>query len=60
MNLVPIDYIIQATAYLALYKESAGKTYHLTDLNPCTDTEVYELFVGELYKKYQKVMYQCY
>ncbi|MFC9596595.1 SDR family oxidoreductase [Peribacillus butanolivorans] len=54
VNLVPIDYIIQATAYLALYKESAGKTYHLTDPNPCTATEVYELFVGELYKKKPK------
>lgn len=54
VNLVPIDYIIQATAFLALYKEGAGKTYHLTDPNPCTASEIYELFVAELYKKKPK------
>ncbi|MFJ7639264.1 SDR family oxidoreductase [Peribacillus sp. NPDC097206] len=54
VNLVPVDYIIQATAYLALYKEGVGKTYHLTDPSPCKATEIYELFVGELYKKKPK------
>ena len=54
VNLVPVDYIIQATAYLALYKDGVGKTYHLTDPNPCKATEIYELFVGELYKKKPK------
>ncbi|MCK1992718.1 SDR family oxidoreductase [Peribacillus muralis] len=54
VNLVPIDYIIQATAFLALYKEGAGKTYHLTDPNPCTASEIYELFVEELYNKKPK------
>ncbi|WP_285766388.1 SDR family oxidoreductase [Peribacillus sp. SI8-4] len=51
VNLVPIDYIIQATAFLALYKEGAGKTYHLTDPNPCTAREIYELFVAELHNQ---------
>lgn len=51
VNLVPIDYIIQATAYLALYKEGIGKTYHLTDPEPSTATEIYELFVNELFKR---------
>ncbi|WP_325048716.1 SDR family oxidoreductase [Peribacillus glennii] len=50
VNVVPVDYIIQATAYLALYKDGARKTYHLTDPDPLTATEIYELFVGELYK----------
>ncbi|MFJ7752176.1 SDR family oxidoreductase [Peribacillus muralis] len=54
VNLVPIDYIIQATAFLALYKEGAGKTYHLTDPSPYTASEIYELFVEELYKKKPK------
>lgn len=51
VNLVPIDYIIQATAYLALYKEGTGKTYHLTDPEPSTATEIYELFVKELFNR---------
>ncbi|RFU60159.1 SDR family oxidoreductase [Bacillus sp. V59.32b] len=54
VNMVPVDYIIQATSYLALYKEGAGKTYHLTDPNPHTATEIYELFVNELYKRKPK------
>lgn len=54
VNLVPVDFIIKATAYLALYKEGEGKTYHLTDPDPCTATEIYELFVQELYKKEPK------
>jgi hypothetical protein len=34
VNLVPIDYIIQATAYLSQLDQAAGKTYHLTDPPP--------------------------
>ena len=44
INLVPIDYIIQATAYLSLHDKGAGKTYHLTDPKPYTVTEVYQMF----------------
>ena len=51
VNLVPVDYIIQAAAHLALYKEGAGKTYHLTDPSPYKATEIYEMFVKELFKK---------
>lgn len=54
VNLVAIDYIIQAASYLALYKGGAGKTYHLTDPEPCTASEIYELFVGELFKRKPK------
>jgi hypothetical protein len=32
VNLVPIDYIIQAATYLSFFENGEGKTYHLTDL----------------------------
>ncbi|WP_153126101.1 SDR family oxidoreductase [Peribacillus tepidiphilus] len=54
INLVPVDFIIQATAFLALYEGAEGKTYHLTDPNPYTAEEIYEMFVRELYKKKPK------
>ncbi len=46
INLVPIDYIIQATAYLSLNDKGVGVTYHLTDPNPYTVTEVYRMFTS--------------
>lgn len=42
VNLVPQDYVIEATNYLAHHPESSGKTYHLTDPNPYTAKEIYE------------------
>lgn len=57
MNLVTIDYIIQATLSPALYNEGR-KTYHLTGPNPSKAREFYELFVDELYKKDQKAIFQ--
>jgi nucleoside-diphosphate-sugar epimerase len=48
VNLVPIDYIIQATAYLSFLAQGTGKTYHLTDPNPYQASEIYELMMNEL------------
>ncbi|OCA89807.1 SDR family oxidoreductase [Bacillus sp. FJAT-27986] len=45
INLVPVDYIVKATAYLTLSPKGAGKTYHLTDPNPYTVTDIYKLFL---------------
>lgn len=54
INLVPIDYIIQATAYLSFLEKGAGKTYHLTDPKPYLVSEIYEMFMKELLKKEPK------
>ncbi len=56
VNLVPIDYIIQATAYLAFSEKGAGKTYHLTDPRPYRASELYEMMMGELLNKRPKGM----
>ncbi|MGJ7910439.1 SDR family oxidoreductase [Neobacillus sp. LXY-1] len=54
VNLVPIDYIIQATAYLSFFEQGAGKTYHLTDPTPYRTSELYEMIMKELLNKKPK------
>ncbi|MEH7012948.1 SDR family oxidoreductase [Neobacillus niacini] len=54
VNLVPIDYIIQATTYLSFLKKGEGKTYHLTDPRPYRASEIYTLLMEELINKKPK------
>ncbi|OEF99899.1 3-beta hydroxysteroid dehydrogenase [Vulcanibacillus modesticaldus] len=42
-NFVPVDYIIDATVYLAHFKEAEGKTYHLTDPKPYKMKDIYRM-----------------
>lgn len=51
VNLVPVDYIIEATTYLSFAEKGAGKTYHLTDPKPYKVSELYEMMMAELMKK---------
>jgi nucleoside-diphosphate-sugar epimerase len=51
VNLVPIDYIIQATAYLSFFENGIGKTYHLTDSRPYRASEIYTILMEELLNK---------
>lgn len=54
VNLVPIDYIIQATTYLSFYEKGSGKTYHLTDPRPYRAAEIYDFMMMELMNKKPK------
>ncbi|MGA9227238.1 MAG: SDR family oxidoreductase [Mesobacillus sp.] len=54
VNLVPVDYIIEATAYLTFAEKGAGKTYHLTDPKPYKVSELYEMMMAELMRKTPK------
>jgi nucleoside-diphosphate-sugar epimerase len=51
VNLVPIDYIIQATTYLSFFENGEGKTYHLTDPRPYRATEIYSFMMREMLNK---------
>ncbi|MFD1849925.1 SDR family oxidoreductase [Oceanobacillus bengalensis] len=42
-NFVPSDYVLRATSYLAIAEIGEGKTYHLTDPNPYTMNEIYQM-----------------
>jgi len=48
INLVPIDYILEATSYLSFLEKGVNKTYHLTDPNPYKVSEIYEMLMLEL------------
>lgn len=51
VNLVPIEYIVEATAYLTFHQSGVGKTYHLTDPSPYKVSELYEMLMEELINK---------
>lgn len=54
VNLVPVDYIIEATTYLTFADKGAGKTYHLTDPKPYKVSELYAMMMYEMMKKQPK------
>lgn len=51
INLVPVDYIIDATAHLAYAQEALDRVYHLTHPNPCSARETYEMICTALLGK---------
>jgi nucleoside-diphosphate-sugar epimerase len=51
INIVPVDYVVDATVYLALNEIGEGKTYHLTDPRPYKGREVYDMFLKEFLQK---------
>lgn len=51
INLVPIDYILDATAYLSFFEDGVNKTYHLTDPHPYKVSDIYEMMMVALLNK---------
>ena len=51
VNFVPVDFLISAMSYLSSRVESRDKIYHLTDPNPLTQLEIFNLLSGLLGKK---------
>lgn len=45
LNVVPVEYIIEASCYLAESEHSVGKTYHLTDPKPYPAREIYRFLL---------------
>ncbi|MGM8216644.1 SDR family oxidoreductase [Bacillaceae bacterium W0354] len=45
VNLVPLDYFIEATLYLSHLPRSKSIVYHVTDPNPTTAKRLYQLFL---------------
>jgi thioester reductase-like protein len=43
MNLVPIDYVVQAAQLIGRRPQALGKTFHLTDPKPLTVREIFQL-----------------
>jgi thioester reductase-like protein len=51
LNVVPVDYLVDAVLALAEMKEAAGRTFHLVDPNPMSSRRVYELIAAKANRK---------
>ena len=51
LNVVPVDFVVEATWVLAQKPEAIGKTVHLVDPNPMSARRVYELIALKANKK---------
>nr|WP_106783884.1 SDR family oxidoreductase [Lysinibacillus timonensis] len=54
INVVPVDYVIEAAAYISQEQDSEGKTLHLTDPHPHPVLEVYRAMVKEMTGKFPR------
>jgi thioester reductase-like protein len=52
VNLVPVDYVLEAMARLSSWDGAVGKTYHLTDPDPLSALELEELLSRALGKSF--------
>ena len=52
VNLVPVDFVLEAIARLSTWAPAAGNTYHLTDPSPSTAFEIEEMFAKALGKSF--------
>ena len=52
VNLVPVDFVLEAIARLSTWPGAIGKTYHLTDPGPSTAFEIEEMFAKALGKSF--------
>ncbi len=52
VNLVPVDFVLEAIARLSSWEGAGGKTYHLTDPAPRTALEVAELLARSIGKSF--------
>lgn len=51
LNVVPVDYVVDAAWVLAHDPRAAGRTFHLVDPNPLSSRCVYQLIAEKLEKK---------
>ncbi|MFI5118792.1 MAG: SDR family oxidoreductase [Thermoanaerobaculia bacterium] len=52
VNLVPVDFVLEAIARLSTWEGAIGRTYHLTDPHPSTAFEIEEMFAKALGKSF--------
>jgi len=55
VNIVPVDFVVEALAALSASEVSAGKTYHLADPHPHSPREIAHMLARALGKKFLHV-----
>ena len=51
VNIIPVDYLVEATVHIAKKTESAGKTFHVADTSPIRATEILDYICRKLKKR---------
>ncbi len=51
LNVVPIDYLVDASYHISIDPRATGRTFHIVDPNPLSARKVYELFAKRAGKK---------
>ena len=51
LNMVPVDYVVDAIYHLSLHPRAEGRTFHLVDPNPLSARKVYELIAARAGRK---------
>lgn len=51
LNMVPVDFVIDASYFLSNEKSAEGKTFHLTDPNPLPARLIFEIVAEKVHKK---------
>jgi thioester reductase-like protein len=54
LNVVPVDFVVEATLAISRDPRGAGKTFHLVDPNPMSARRVYELIAAKANRKLPK------
>jgi nucleoside-diphosphate-sugar epimerase len=54
LNVVPVDFVVDATLAIARDPRGAGRTFHLVDPNPMSARRVYELIAEKAHRKLPK------
>jgi thioester reductase-like protein len=55
VNIVPVDFVVEALAALSASESSAGLTYHLCDPQPLSPGEIAEMFAEAIDKRFVQV-----
>jgi thioester reductase-like protein len=48
-QMVPVDFVVDAMAAIAELPAAAGKTFHLTDPDPCSTARIFDLFSRSMF-----------
>ena len=57
LNVVPVDFVVQATVRLASDPRAKGQTFHLVDPNPMSVARVYELIAERANRRIPKLTF---
>lgn len=51
LNVVPVDYVVDASYQISIDQRAKGRTFHIVDPNPLSARKVYEMFAKRAGKK---------